>query len=582
MMTNTTRNVLKVAYTLLVIAFVLVWVMQHSLNAYWGQTYHRQSPISALSEWAIWQQGGQLHEQLKTGIAQVNKLVPYDFVLNPTAVADNKQHIVMQKSPKATLAVEIPLTASLPTATPVSKAPMENLGKGLGEKPKKTQKNNPEKIIAALPSTKNTDAQALPVLLEIIPIELTALPVTAIEKTPSKQPTVNQEITVENTSLNPQTVSQERLVKNIPSALELPTFTPRSSLHFELAKNDIQPPQALQTSPLLIAKTTGLSDESKTITAKQKIKNKPSPQTTTSDSKKNVNGQAKTAPVIILASLDEQATAIPTGKSKKQTTAIDKQNTTAITLTAKQDKPPTVTEKTTQKSKSQTAKIVAKKTSKAVTKPQINRQQQVFFAGDSLMQGVAPHVRHSLRKKYGINSIDLSKQSTGLAYSSFFDWHKTIKEQLNKHKNIALIVVFLGPNDPWDMPNPKGGKYLRFQSQAWEQLYRKKIRQIIETAKQKKVQMIWLGVPDMRKKKLNKGVRYLNTLYQSEAQKAGILYLPTQFLLTGKTAGYSKFLSTEQGKKIAVRTNDGIHFTRAGQKRIAQRILQTITVTDEN
>lgn len=570
MITSTTRNVLKVAYTLWVITIILVWVMQHSLNAYWGQTYHRHSPISALSDWTIWQQGGQLHEQLKTGIAQINALVPYNAVLNPTAIPDNKPYIEIDKSAKAALAVEMPLTASLPTATSVSKAPGISLGKNLGENLENNPENNLENTITDLPSTKNIDTQALPVLLEIIPIELTALSVPAIEKPALKQ----------------QTATQAKLLKNTQIPMALPTFTPRYYPHFKQTQNDIQPPQTLQSSPLLTAKASEPVVNSKTTALKPKAKSKQTTQATTYDKKNNINGQAKTTPVIILESLDEQATAIATDKTtdwvKKQTTATGQQNATALTVTVKQDKPPTVTEKSTQKNnKPQTTKTVAKKTSKAAAKPQINRQQQVFFAGDSLMQGVAPHVRHSLRKKYGINSIDLSKQSTGLAYSGFFDWHKTIKEQLNKHKDIALIVVFLGPNDPWDMPNPKGGKYLRFQSQAWEQLYRQKIRQIIETAKQKKVQMIWLGVPDMRKKKLNKGVRYLNTLYQSEAQKAGILYLPTQFLLTGKTAGYSKFLSTEQGKKIAVRTNDGIHFTRAGQKRIAWRILQTITVEEE-
>lgn len=211
----------------------------------------------------------------------------------------------------------------------------------------------------------------------------------------------------------------------------------------------------------------------------------------------------------------------------------------------------------------------------------INKKQMVFFAGDSMMQGVAPHVRVALRKKYGIRSIDLSKQSTGLTYASFFDWPKTVKKTLQKHKDIGLLVMFLGPNDPWNMPNPKGGKYLKFQSSAWEKVYRDKIRYILELAKKHKVQVIWLGVPDMRKEKLNQGVRYLNTLYQSEIKKAGDIYLPTQFLLTGKTAGYSKYAMTDSHKKVAVRTNDGIHFTVTGQKKIAHQILSKITIKED-
>ncbi len=211
----------------------------------------------------------------------------------------------------------------------------------------------------------------------------------------------------------------------------------------------------------------------------------------------------------------------------------------------------------------------------------VGKQQMVFFAGDSLMQGIAPHVKAVLHNKYGIKSIDLSKQSTGLTYSSLFDWPKTIKTTLERHNDIGLIVVFLGPNDPWDMPNPRGGKYLKFQSNEWETVYREKIRQIMTLADKHRVKIIWLGVPDMREHQLNKGVRYLNTLYRSEVENAGEIFLPTQFLLTGKTAGYSKYVTTDTHKKVAVRTNDGIHFTVTGQKRIARRILSKITIKED-
>src|SRR5699024_523915 len=47
---------------------------------------------------------------------------------------------------------------------------------------------------------------------------------------------------------------------------------------------------------------------------------------------------------------------------------------------------------------------------------------KLFFVGDSLMQGVAPRVKQSLYKSENIDGIDLSKQSTGLAYPKFYNW----------------------------------------------------------------------------------------------------------------------------------------------------------------
>ena len=45
------------------------------------------------------------------------------------------------------------------------------------------------------------------------------------------------------------------------------------------------------------------------------------------------------------------------------------------------------------------------------------------------------------------------------------------------------MVVFLGPNDPWDMPPEGGGRYLRFMSPEWEAQYRKRIQDILLTAR---------------------------------------------------------------------------------------------------
>lgn len=78
------------------------------------------------------------------------------------------------------------------------------------------------------------------------------------------------------------------------------------------------------------------------------------------------------------------------------------------------------------------------------------------------MQGVAPFVQKHLKQEYGVQSVNLSKQSTGLSYPNFFDWPKTIEQTLQKEPDIHVLVVFLGPNDPWDFP--MGKKYLKFAS----------------------------------------------------------------------------------------------------------------------
>ena len=205
----------------------------------------------------------------------------------------------------------------------------------------------------------------------------------------------------------------------------------------------------------------------------------------------------------------------------------------------------------------------------------LTQNDKVFFAGDSLMQGVAPYVKKMLFKQYRIESIDLSKRSTGLSYPKAFDWPKTINDKLSEDPSIKLLVVFLGANDPWDFPVKGYATNVRFKSKLWEKHYRLRIASILEHVQKHRVQVLWLAPPCMRKKKLNDGMVYLNKLYQSELEKTQQHFLTTNELLGCSYEKFNSFVETNK-EKIRVRVDDGVHFTPSGQKILAKAIMEKI------
>ncbi|MGO4999142.1 SGNH/GDSL hydrolase family protein [Oceanisphaera sp. W20_SRM_FM3] len=206
--------------------------------------------------------------------------------------------------------------------------------------------------------------------------------------------------------------------------------------------------------------------------------------------------------------------------------------------------------------------------------------QRVFFAGDSMMQGVAPHLAVRLRREYGLSSLDLSRQSTGLAYPKSFNWPATISKTLADNPDIKLLAIFLGPNDPWDMPSGQGGKYLRFASPEWEALYRSRIRDIISSAQRHDVDVIWVSSPYMRGKKLSDQVSYLNELYESEVLQAGEVFLSSNQVFQYSEATYSDYMG-DGSLKQKMRAGDGIHFTTSGQRTLADALFELIVFTPE-
>ncbi len=210
-----------------------------------------------------------------------------------------------------------------------------------------------------------------------------------------------------------------------------------------------------------------------------------------------------------------------------------------------------------------------------VHKAILGSSEKVLLIGDSMMEGVAPGVLKIIREKHHVTGINLSRRSTGLAYPGFFNWPATTAETLRQTPSVGLLVVFLGPNDPWDMPEGKGKPFLKFESDDWERVYRGRIDQILDLAKAYHIPVIWVMPPSMRKPKLRHGMKYLNTLYASEVQKYGGLLVDVNDIFKYGPDNYAPDILLH-GKMTRVRADDGIHYTPAGENVIAQAIVSHI------
>ena len=82
-----------------------------------------------------------------------------------------------------------------------------------------------------------------------------------------------------------------------------------------------------------------------------------------------------------------------------------------------------------------------------------------------------------------------------------------------------MLVVFLGANDTWDMilVQIRG-----FGTDRWQSNYLERVQNIVQTAHQQHVRVIWLGAPNMGRDKINRGVKVLNNLYAKGLGEGGV------------------------------------------------------------
>ena len=198
--------------------------------------------------------------------------------------------------------------------------------------------------------------------------------------------------------------------------------------------------------------------------------------------------------------------------------------------------------------------------------------QSVVFAGDSMMQGVAPLVMRALGQAHPDWPMrDLSKQSTGLTARRYFDWPRTLQQEIDAQR-VSWVVIFLGPNDPRDMFLPD--KRVSFPSPEWVENYAARVDEILANAKQHQVRVLWVGLPAMREDRLQRGAGVLNQIFHDRAQAFGTDYLATEPLIGLTSLPFQKYKRDETGQSVSLRAEDGTHFTAAGLHRIQQAVVE--------
>ncbi len=213
-------------------------------------------------------------------------------------------------------------------------------------------------------------------------------------------------------------------------------------------------------------------------------------------------------------------------------------------------------------------------------KPDRPSVQRILFAGDSMMQGIAPIIMRKLKASHPDWMLrNESLESTGLTVKRRLDWVQKIKTEIVEH-NLTTVVVFLGPNDPWDIYEKK--QVIRFPSPEWETVYSARVSEICEFAKEKKVHLIWVGLPTMKEKRVHSGATVQNPIFRDNMKRHGFDFVSTEALIGYLDQPYVRYTTDDAGKKINLRADDGIHFSPQGLQRIAAAVLKAIDPSNDD
>ncbi|TMJ06040.1 MAG: DUF459 domain-containing protein [Alphaproteobacteria bacterium] len=115
-----------------------------------------------------------------------------------------------------------------------------------------------------------------------------------------------------------------------------------------------------------------------------------------------------------------------------------------------------------------------------------------------------------------------------------------------------------------------------FRSEKWGELYSRRVEEMIGVLKSRGVPVFWVGLPSVRGSRATSEAVYLNDLYRGRAEKAGITYIDIWDGFVDEGGNYSNYGPDFEGQTRRLRAGDGVHFTRAGARKLAHYVEREI------
>jgi hypothetical protein len=160
-----------------------------------------------------------------------------------------------------------------------------------------------------------------------------------------------------------------------------------------------------------------------------------------------------------------------------------------------------------------------------------------------------------------------TKDSSGLVRDDYYDWQKNFRDVLNGPEKYDAIAVMIGSNDRQELRDSAG----RHEplSPRWREIYAARVDAFLTLAKEKDTPVFWVGMPIMRAERYSSEIGQLNEIYRARVEAAGGKFVDVWDAFADENGKFSVFGPDVNGQIVKLRTSDGVHFTRAGARKLA-------------
>lgn len=199
--------------------------------------------------------------------------------------------------------------------------------------------------------------------------------------------------------------------------------------------------------------------------------------------------------------------------------------------------------------------------------PKVEPTTRMVVFGDSLASYLGRGLDDVFEDNADVEIVDRSRSDSGLVRRDVVDWPKAAEEALKTGPKATYALVMLGANDRQAIR--EGDQSFEPLSERWRELYRDRVDALVKVITDRKVPLIWVGLPPMRSDLLSKDLASINDIVRERVTKAGGTFVDIWPGFVDERNRYAMTGPDLEGQTAKLRTSDGVHFTGAGARKVA-------------
>lgn len=190
----------------------------------------------------------------------------------------------------------------------------------------------------------------------------------------------------------------------------------------------------------------------------------------------------------------------------------------------------------------------------------------VLVVGDFMALSLAKGLDGATADDANVRIVDRTDGSSGLVRDDHFDWPERIGAIIDEEKP-AAVVVMLGSNDRQAIRN--GAESDETRSEAWTAEYARRMNALAEAVRERKLPLVWVGLPAFRSARMSDDVAFFNELYRQAASSSGGEFVDVWDGFVDANGAFASTGPDVAGQPARLRNGDGITMTPQGAAKLA-------------